>query len=104
MVDVYGGIFARSSSFDPEAPPRKKRELRVVDPSVDHVTTPDGTMRPGPCAINRTNVFEVYSFHTGGANAVFADGTVHFLKATIDIHILAGLITRAGGEVLGSDF
>jgi len=44
MVDVYGGIFARSSSLDPEAPPRKKRELRVGDPSVDHVPTPDGTM------------------------------------------------------------
>jgi prepilin-type N-terminal cleavage/methylation domain-containing protein len=67
-------------------------------------STPDGTVRPGPCAINCTNLFEVYSFHTGGASAVFADGTVHFLKATIDIRILAGLITRAGGEVLGSDW
>jgi cholesterol oxidase len=44
MVDVYGGIFARSSSLDPEAPARKKRELRVTDPVVDHVTTSDGTM------------------------------------------------------------
>ncbi len=67
-------------------------------------STPDGMMKPGPCAINCTNDREVYSFHTGGANAVFADGSVHFLKATIDIRILAGLITRAGGEVLGSDW
>jgi prepilin-type N-terminal cleavage/methylation domain-containing protein/prepilin-type processing-associated H-X9-DG protein len=67
-------------------------------------STPDGTMRPGPCAINCTNVFEVYSFHTGGANAVFADGTVRFLKADIGIRVFAGLVTRAGGEVVGSDY
>ena len=64
----------------------------------------DGTGSTGPCVVNCTNDRGrgVYSFHTGGANAVFADGTVHFLKATIDVRILAGLITRAGGEVLGS--
>jgi prepilin-type N-terminal cleavage/methylation domain-containing protein/prepilin-type processing-associated H-X9-DG protein len=52
------------------------------------------------CAINCTNYSEVYSFHRGGANAVFADGSVHFLKADIDIGILAALVTRAGGEVV----
>jgi cholesterol oxidase len=42
MADVYGGVFARSSSLDPEAPPRKKRELRVVEPEVEQVATADG--------------------------------------------------------------
>jgi prepilin-type N-terminal cleavage/methylation domain-containing protein/prepilin-type processing-associated H-X9-DG protein len=60
----------------------------------------DGTTKPGPCAINCTNDREVYSFHAGGANAVFADGSVHFLKAGIDIRIFARLVTRAGGEVI----
>jgi prepilin-type N-terminal cleavage/methylation domain-containing protein/prepilin-type processing-associated H-X9-DG protein len=65
----------------------------------------DGTTQPGPCAINCTNDREVYAFHPGGANAVFADGSVHFLKAGMDIRILARLITRAGGEVVSaSDF
>ena len=36
----------------------------------------------------------------GGANAVFADGSVHFLKAGIDIRVFARLVTRAGGEVV----
>jgi prepilin-type processing-associated H-X9-DG protein len=68
-------------------------------------STSDGTAQPGPCAINCTNDGEVYAFHTGGANAVFADGSVHFLKAGMDIRILARLITRAGGEVVSdSDF
>ena len=65
-------------------------------------STTDGTMRPGPCAINCTNEREVYSFHPGGANAVFADGHVHFLKATIDIRVFARLATRAGGEVVSA--
>src|SRR5262249_33995339 len=55
---------------------------------------------PGPCALNCTNNFQVYSFHTGGALAVFADGSVHFLKAGMSIRVLARLATYAGGEVV----
>jgi prepilin-type processing-associated H-X9-DG protein len=63
-------------------------------------STPDGAARPGPCAINCTNERQVYSFHPGGANAVFGDGSVHFLKSGMSIRILAALVTRAGGEVV----
>jgi prepilin-type N-terminal cleavage/methylation domain-containing protein/prepilin-type processing-associated H-X9-DG protein len=55
-----------------------------------------------PCAINCTNYGQVYSFHPGGANAVFADGSVRFLRADIDIRILAALVTRAGEEVVSA--
>jgi prepilin-type N-terminal cleavage/methylation domain-containing protein/prepilin-type processing-associated H-X9-DG protein len=65
--------------------------------------TADGTASLGTCPINCTNNGEVYSFHTGGANAVFADGSVHFLRESISIRVLARLITRAGGEVV-SDY
>lgn len=60
----------------------------------------DGRGQPGPCALNCTNDHEVYSFHTGGANAVFADGHVRFLSAGMSLPTLAALITRAGGEVV----
>jgi prepilin-type N-terminal cleavage/methylation domain-containing protein len=63
-------------------------------------STPDGATKPGPCAINCTNEREAYSFHADGANAVFADCSVHFLKADLDIRIFAGLATRAGEEVV----
>src|SRR5262249_54506189 len=41
---------------------------------------PDGTWPKvaGACAINCINDGEVYAFHPGGANTVFADGSVHF--------------------------
>jgi prepilin-type processing-associated H-X9-DG protein/prepilin-type N-terminal cleavage/methylation domain-containing protein len=61
-------------------------------------SSPDGATKPGPCAVNCTNEREVYSFHPGGANAVFADGSVHFLQATIDIRNFARLVTRSGRE------
>jgi prepilin-type N-terminal cleavage/methylation domain-containing protein/prepilin-type processing-associated H-X9-DG protein len=62
----------------------------------------DGTTQPGPCAINCTNAHEVYSFHPGGANALFADGSVHFLNAQITLPVLAALVTRAGGEIVSA--
>jgi prepilin-type N-terminal cleavage/methylation domain-containing protein/prepilin-type processing-associated H-X9-DG protein len=62
-------------------------------------TAPDRGTPPWPCAINCTNQYEICSFHPGGANAVFADGSVHFLKAGMSIRVLAALVTRAGGEV-----
>jgi prepilin-type N-terminal cleavage/methylation domain-containing protein/prepilin-type processing-associated H-X9-DG protein len=67
--------------------------------------TPDGTASFGSCAINCTNDREVYSFHPGGANVVFADGHVRFLRADLNIRVFASLVTRAGGElVVEGDF
>jgi prepilin-type N-terminal cleavage/methylation domain-containing protein/prepilin-type processing-associated H-X9-DG protein len=59
----------------------------------------DGTV-PGNCPLNCSNNSEVYSFHTGGANVAFVDGSVHFLRDTISLTTLAQLITRAGGEIV----
>jgi len=66
-------------------------------------STPDGTSSPGPCPMNCTNDGEIYSFHPAGANAVFADGHVQFLKASISIRTLTALATRAGDEVVGGN-
>jgi prepilin-type processing-associated H-X9-DG protein len=41
------------------------------------------------------------SQHAGGANFCFADGSVHFISATIDLlNVYQPLSTRAGGEVI----
>jgi prepilin-type processing-associated H-X9-DG protein len=45
------------------------------------------------------------SYHPGGANFAFADGSVKFLKSTTDLRVLSALATRAGGEaVSASDY
>jgi prepilin-type N-terminal cleavage/methylation domain-containing protein/prepilin-type processing-associated H-X9-DG protein len=62
--------------------------------------TQNGTGFFGPCAVNCTNNREVYGFHPSGANVVFTDGSVHLLSANINIRVFAGLVTRAGGEVI----
>jgi prepilin-type processing-associated H-X9-DG protein len=61
---------------------------------------PTTETRPGPCPLNCSNEREVYGFHPGGASAVFADGSVHFLQAGMNLRTLAALVTRAGGEVV----
>ena len=44
-----------------------------------------------------------WSLHPGGCNFVFCDGSVRFLKETIDAEVFRSLSTRAGGEVIGAD-
>jgi prepilin-type processing-associated H-X9-DG protein len=43
------------------------------------------------------------SYHPGGVNAVFADGSVHFVKNTVAPTTWTALGTIAGGEVVSSD-
>jgi prepilin-type N-terminal cleavage/methylation domain-containing protein/prepilin-type processing-associated H-X9-DG protein len=59
--------------------------------------------KPGACAINCTNAQEVYSFHQGGANVLFADGSARFMNANVSLDILVSLMTRAGGELISPD-
>ena len=40
------------------------------------------------------------SYHTGGVNVCFADGSVHFIQNTIALSAWQALGTRAGGEEL----
>ena len=64
----------------------------------------DGTTAPGPCHTNCNNGNEVYSFHSGGANHVFADGSVHFITAGMDIRQFVKFITRQAGDITPSDY
>jgi prepilin-type N-terminal cleavage/methylation domain-containing protein/prepilin-type processing-associated H-X9-DG protein len=51
----------------------------------------------------RAHVEDYWSQHPGGANFVFADGSVHFLKSTLSPAPWRALATRASGEVISAD-
>jgi prepilin-type N-terminal cleavage/methylation domain-containing protein/prepilin-type processing-associated H-X9-DG protein len=59
----------------------------------------DGVTAPGTCGINCSNDYGLYAMHSGGANALMADGSVRFVPASIDIRQLCALVTSKGGEV-----
>ncbi len=65
---------------------------------------PATSSQPGPCAINCTNNNEVYSFHSAGANLLFADGSVRFGQSNLNVNILLALATRGYGEVVQINF
>jgi prepilin-type processing-associated H-X9-DG protein len=59
--------------------------------------------RLGPCMVNYTSNNEIYSFHPGGANALFGDGSVRFVKENTPAPIIIALVTRARGETVTLD-
>ena len=83
--EVTGGVWAEH-----------QKAVSIGGASADGTTTIGG----GPCAINCTNDWEIYSMHPGGANGLFADGSVRFLQVQTPITVLAALCSRAGAEVV----
>lgn len=63
----------------------------------------DGLTAGGPCTINCNNNWGIYAFHIGGANALFCDGSVHFLHVGLDRDVFASLVTKAGGETISAE-
>ena len=69
----------------------------------------------GSCDYRQLGQFGFRSQHPGGANFLFGDGSVHFLKETIDmgspaynppnvnIGVYRKLATRGKGEIVSSD-
>ncbi len=47
--------------------------------------------------------FGFRSQHPGGVNFMFGDGSVRFIKSTIDLTTYRSLSTRSGGEVVSAD-
>jgi prepilin-type N-terminal cleavage/methylation domain-containing protein/prepilin-type processing-associated H-X9-DG protein len=64
------------------------------------VPCPQGVYTYGPGSIrNQCDMFHFWSFHVGGANFAFADGSVHFLPYSA-VSVLPALASRSGGEVV----
>lgn len=64
----------------------------------------DGTASVTPltaaCGVNCNNDAGVYAFHPGGANALFCDGSVHYLSKSTAASVVIALATRDGNEII----
>jgi prepilin-type processing-associated H-X9-DG protein len=56
-----------------------------------------------PCIANNGpgNYYSARSYHTGGVNVLFADGSIHFIGNNVNVNTWRALGTIAGGEALG---
>jgi prepilin-type N-terminal cleavage/methylation domain-containing protein/prepilin-type processing-associated H-X9-DG protein len=61
------------------------------DPTLQKYTCGDGTFRRAHIAVS--------SYHTGGVNVCLADGSVRFVRDSVDFTVWQRAGTRAGGEV-----
>jgi prepilin-type N-terminal cleavage/methylation domain-containing protein len=72
-----------------------------VDKLVNNSPTPVGG--PADCPWSEVNCGpneETFSFHPAGANASLADGSVHFVSASVSAEVFAALMSKDGGEVV----
>jgi prepilin-type processing-associated H-X9-DG protein len=105
------GSFAPNSYLDP-VDLQGRRSWRWAEPDntsgSSKVMNNNASPRGGPtscpwiyhdCGPNN----EWFSFHTGGANACLADGSVRFFRDSIPLRTVYSLGTRDGGEIFAND-
>ena len=116
----YGGIYGERIS-GPNSPPkgtmlydRAVRSTDIRDGLSNTLMVAEDTAWSDGQWINGRNIFDqafainaspdfendIRSDHPGGANTVFANGTVRFLDEAVALPVLASLCTRAGGEAI----
>ena len=88
-----------ASGFTTAWPPNKRIIGRVTYPGMDLDLNGMNEENGGPtfAAINAR------SYHPGGVNSLFGDGSVRFIKSTINGVTWRALGTVAGGEVVSAD-
>jgi prepilin-type processing-associated H-X9-DG protein len=71
-----------------------------------HIMTPNTQaclFSTGSSSSTDNSMIGASSFHSGGVNVGFMDGSVRFVKNTVDLPTWWALGTRAGGEVVSAD-
>jgi prepilin-type processing-associated H-X9-DG protein len=100
----------------PYSPTAQRRRWRWVEPDIGYGVSgqPNNKYRPmkelvsygsgGLTAGNNAGANdELFSFHSGGVHCLFGDGSVRFLKDSINLVTLRAIITPNGAEVVSAD-
>jgi prepilin-type N-terminal cleavage/methylation domain-containing protein/prepilin-type processing-associated H-X9-DG protein len=56
---------------------------------------------PAGYALGTDGSGQIFGFHAAGANVAFADGSVHTIDRDISAAVIAALVTRANGDIVG---
>ncbi|NUQ62284.1 MAG: DUF1559 domain-containing protein [Pirellulales bacterium] len=113
MADVTDGLSNTFMLFEDAGRPQKWIDGRRGDPDASPAEPISGSRWADDEAefwihsvcgtaqmINCSNVNEIYSFHPGGANFLYGDGSVHFHSETIEPDPFVSLFTRAASDIV----
>ena len=119
LFDTYGGVLTRPTAFNPNAPPRKKRQLRVSAPEVHFFKTGDGVQlrltryqggTKGPVMLSHglgvsSLIFSIDTIETNLLEYLFAHGfDVWLLDYRASIDLPASLTQFSGDEIATQDY
>jgi prepilin-type N-terminal cleavage/methylation domain-containing protein/prepilin-type processing-associated H-X9-DG protein len=83
-----------------------KWRVQECEPASTMVVSHTGSAATGTIYVPNSKasmVDDYWSLHPGGCNFLFGDGSVRFIKESVNPRIFSFLSTRAGGEVVSSD-
>ena len=105
---TYKALVGGGAAFDPrkgahfrEFTDGLSNTLSVVESKTPVIWTKPDDITFDPKA--NPSLLDAGSPHPGGFNALMSDGSVRFLKQTLDPKVFRALITRSGGEVVPAD-
>jgi len=64
---------------------------------------PNCNMEPWGGDFDAPGLYSMSSYHPGGANAAFADGSVRFIKSSTGLPVIWAIGSKAGGDIVSSD-
>jgi prepilin-type processing-associated H-X9-DG protein len=91
--------FASGRKFEPHDPPKFRTWGNVglwaisAETLLNHIQ-----IEAGVPVVNGDNLHGLYSFHPGGVQVALVDGSVQFVRDSIDTATMLALVTREGGE------